>query len=61
MRSAPRHGGGRAGAAASAPSSSSDRDGVIAGVCNHELQVSKHLDQVLHFVRKLAGQGRRST
>jgi thioredoxin-dependent peroxiredoxin len=29
------------------------RDGVIAGVFNHELQVVKHLDQVLQFVRRL--------
>ena len=30
-----------------------DRDGVIAGVFNHELQVVKHLDQVMKFVREL--------
>ena len=31
-----------------------DRDGVIAGVFNHEFQVSKHLDEVLQFVRRMA-------
>ena len=31
-----------------------DRDGTIAGVFNHEFQVSKHLDEVLAFVRELA-------
>ncbi len=31
-----------------------DPRGMIAGVFNHELQVVKHLDQVLHFVRHLA-------
>ncbi len=31
-----------------------DRDGVIAAMFNHELQVMKHLDQVLQFVRQLA-------
>lgn len=30
-----------------------DRDGVIAGVFNHEFQVVKHLDQVMQFVRSL--------
>ena len=30
-----------------------DRDGVIAGVFNHEFQVIKHLDQVMKFVREL--------
>jgi peroxiredoxin Q/BCP len=29
------------------------RDGIIAGVFNHELQVVKHLDQVMQFVRCL--------
>jgi peroxiredoxin Q/BCP len=32
-----------------------DRDGRIAGVFHHEFQVNKHLDEVLRFVRKLAG------
>jgi peroxiredoxin Q/BCP len=36
-----------------------DRQGTIAGVFNHELQVVRHLDQVLHFVRDLAPQARR--
>jgi thioredoxin-dependent peroxiredoxin len=31
-----------------------DRQGTIAGVFNHELQVVRHLDQVLRFVRDLA-------
>ena len=31
-----------------------DREGVIAGVFNHEFAVNKHLDEVLGFVRKLA-------
>lgn len=31
-----------------------DRDGVIAGVFNHEFAVLKHLDEVLHFVRELS-------
>lgn len=30
------------------------RDGIIAGVFNHEFQISKHLDEVLGFVRELA-------
>jgi peroxiredoxin Q/BCP len=30
-----------------------DCDGIIAGVFNHELQVVKHLDQVMQFVRRL--------
>ncbi len=30
-----------------------DREGVIAGVFNHEFQVVKHLDQVMRFVRAL--------
>ncbi|MEC7522260.1 MAG: peroxiredoxin [Myxococcota bacterium] len=34
-----------------------DRDGTIAGVFNHEFQVSKHLDEVLRFVKELAGIG----
>ncbi|AKF10065.1 peroxiredoxin [Sandaracinus amylolyticus] len=31
-----------------------DRDGVIAGVFNHEFQVIKHLDEVVRFTRDLA-------
>lgn len=31
-----------------------DGGGTIAGVFNHEFQVSKHLDEVLRFVRQLA-------
>lgn len=31
-----------------------DRSGTIAGVFNHEFAVSKHLDEVLRFVHKLA-------
>lgn len=34
-----------------------DRQGTIAGVFNHEFQVSKHLDEVTQFVRDLAAQG----
>jgi len=30
--------------------------GTIAGVFNHEFQISKHLDEVLRFVRTLAGE-----
>ncbi len=30
-----------------------DRNGVIAGMFNHEFQVMKHLDQVMQFVRSL--------
>jgi len=33
-----------------------DPRGIIAGVFDHELQVVKHLDQVLHFVRHLAAE-----
>lgn len=36
-----------------------DRDGVIAGVFNHEIQVSRHLDEVLRFTRELARASRR--
>lgn len=36
-----------------------DREGTIAGVFNHELQVSKHLDEVLRFVHGLAGSSAR--
>ncbi|GAB5548469.1 MAG: peroxiredoxin [Sandaracinaceae bacterium] len=32
-----------------------DREGTVAGVFNHEFQVSKHLDEVLRFVKELAG------
>ncbi|MGD0524924.1 MAG: peroxiredoxin [Polyangiaceae bacterium] len=31
-----------------------DRRGIVAGVFNHEFQVVRHLDEVLHFVRELA-------
>jgi thioredoxin-dependent peroxiredoxin len=31
-----------------------DRDGVVAGVFNHEFQVLKHLDEVLRFVHEMA-------
>ena len=34
-----------------------DRQGYVAGVFNHEFQVSKHLDEVTRFVRDFAGQG----
>ena len=32
-----------------------DADGVIIGVFNHEFQVSRHLDEVLGFVRRYVG------
>lgn len=34
-----------------------NREGVIAGVFNHEFAVVKHLDEVLRFVRGLSGAG----
>lgn len=32
-----------------------DKEGIVRGVFHHELQIAKHLDDVLHTLRKLQG------